>query len=451
MDSRSSLASARSVAVPTLCCAAILVLSSCGGAGDRPKSSASTGSGCDTPKPLGEARDLDLARCLAGAPSPAKKQSVEHSVTLYLDHSASMQGFLDPKYATHVPTDFRSVIDKLIVGLKPAKAFAYGVALQQVQPDLGTVGKKSFYSDRDTRMEDALSLIAKDTGSVSTHVLVGDGRRGGPDAANSQYSRMRAVAEEWIGRGGTFAVAASMAPFTTVESDPSGCRQGADATTDSLRQTCPLYAFAFIAPGDELRILGTLASVSEHLYAWPVPAIDRSALTVEASGSSPALTVQPTWAMSRDGSSIARSRGPSATNNAVSAQVRVRDSTTFNGRTFDKLLTGEGTQLQLFAKSMDAAAEGHEWLPIAGGGAVIRVSTEKPLTVVLVTRGQAAARSIVRLDLVTTGEPSWLSEFDAGDAKDVIRTFGLGRLFEPFRQEARKSTPRFGHMFFVVN
>jgi hypothetical protein len=401
------------------------------GCSDTRPPQASTGARqnpCTSSKAPGEALDLDVARCLADNPAAKVPPAREHPVVLYLDHSASIQGFLDPEYPTRIPTDFRSVIDKLVVGVKPARAYGYGVALREVKADLGVIGQKSFYSDRDTRMEDALRLIARDTLLSNSHVVVGDARRGSPDAANSQFSLMREVAGTWIDHGGTFAVASSLAPFKTVESDPSGCRRGSDASATATGQTCPLYAFAFIPPGDELRILTALSSVFVNLFAWPVPTIPGAAIGIQSQGSGPALTVEPSWERASDGSPVARTRGPAATNTRVTAALRILDS----------------------VSGADASAKQREWLPVDGQTFLIRPSGE-PRAVSIVTRGRNAQKSIVRLDVMPSGDPSWLNAFDAANATDVVRTYGFGRLFEPFRQRAANATTPFAHAYFVVN
>src|SRR4051812_12135348 len=87
---------------------------------------------CSTTKPAGEAHDLDVAACLTDASTTNSQVAREHPVELYLDKSASIQGFLDPDYPTHIPTDFRSVIDRLVVGVRPVKTYGYGENLTQV-------------------------------------------------------------------------------------------------------------------------------------------------------------------------------------------------------------------------------------------------------------------------------------------------------------------------------
>src|SRR5688572_9427556 len=177
----------------------------------------------------GEAGDLALARCLANDELLPSSHAAEHPVVVYFDRSASMRGFLDPKYPTRIPTDYRSVIDRLVVGLRPARGFSFGAALRPAEPTLATLGNRDFYVDRDTQTEQVLAEIARDTTSLETHIIVTDGRRGSPNAADAQYVRLREHGTRWVGRGGSFIVGTSLAPFQTVASDPSGCRRSRDA------------------------------------------------------------------------------------------------------------------------------------------------------------------------------------------------------------------------------
>lgn len=67
--------------------------------------------------PSGEPGDLLLATCLADplARPSRHAERAQSRVVLYLDRSASMQGFLDPHYPSRTATDFQPVIDRLIV------------------------------------------------------------------------------------------------------------------------------------------------------------------------------------------------------------------------------------------------------------------------------------------------------------------------------------------------
>lgn len=91
--------------------------------------------------------------------------------------------------------------------------------------------------------------------------------------------------------------------------------------------------------------------------------------------------------------------------------------------------------------------------PIVGTSLVAAVDSV-PLGLRLLSRGSSASRTLYRVDLVPAGIPSWLSRFDAEGVNDRLRTFGLSRLFESFRQEAQRRGAReisIAHFFVVAN
>jgi hypothetical protein len=395
----------------------------------------------------GEAGDLALARCLASDelfPLPSTKRPV----VVYFDRSASMRGFLDPKYPTRVPTDYRSVIDRLVVGLQPARGFSFGAALRPAEPTLATLGSRDFYTDRDTQTEQVLVEIARDSTSEETHIIVTDGRRGSPNAGDAQYVRMREHGARWVGRGGSFVVGTSLAPFQTVAGDPSGCRR-ANTAAAADAQTCPLYVFGFVAPGDEWRILTAVASVFQHLYIWPTPTIPPTALTLVPNDPDRRdLRIERRWTSAPKGTPIVRVRGDSATNRVLSATITLRDTASVEGRAFAALLLDQLGALQIFSRGFTPAAASQEWVAAEARGSLVRPAEEPTSgsieteqwrrTLDFVTRGPKAPLTMFRVDLTPTGKPLWLDEFAAKDASDVIRTYGLNRLFEGFRVDAQR-------------
>ena len=372
---------------------------------------------------------------------------------VYFDRSGSMRGFLDPAYPTRLRTDYRSVIDRLVVGLAPSRGFSYGSELRAIEPTLATLGNRDFYTDRDTRTEQALATIAKDTTAASSHIIVGDGRRGSPNAGDAQFVRMRELADRWVQQGGSFIVATSLAPFKTVATDPSGCRA---AAASGETQTCPLYAFGFIARGDAPRVTATLASVFEHVFVWPAPVIPPADLVLTpADPNRRDVRVERRWATAAKGTPIVRVRGDSATNRTLSAAITVRDTTTPEGRAHAAILAGQNVQARMFSRGFTPAAAGQEWAPVEARGALVRpgaTRTDGNLTLDLVTRGARGPVSMYRIDLTPGGAPAWLDRFDAEDASDVVRTYGLGRLFESFRTRANGGgvTP-LGRFFIVAS
>ena len=412
----------------------------------------------------GEAGDLALAKCLATdelLPGP----SSERPVVVYFDRSASMRGFLDPKYPTRIPTDYRSVIDRLVVGLQPARGFSFGAALRPAEPTLATLGNREFYTDRDTQTEQVLAEIARDSTSQETHIIVTDGRRGSPNAGDAQYVRMREHGVRWVGRGGSFVVGTSLAPFQTVAGDPSGCRRSNSAAAADA-QTCPLYVFGFVDRGDEWRILTAVASVFEHLYIWPAPTIPPTALTlVPTDPNRRDLRIERRWTAAANGTPIMRVRGDSATNRTLSATLTLRDTTSLEGRTFAALLRDQLGEIVVFSRGFTPAAASQKWMAAESRGSLVRPAGEPVSgpsesgdwrrTLDLVTRGPRAPLTMFMIDLSPSGKPLWIDEFAAKDASDVIRTYGLNRLFEGFRVDAQRQTGADGSArpigrFFIV-
>ncbi|HEX6042199.1 hypothetical protein, partial [Longimicrobium sp.] len=215
-----------------------------------------------------EACDLTRAARLAtGDSMPAwPVHDAGKPVLLYVDRSQGMRGFLDPGDAGRVRTEYRSVLDGFAARLRPRQVAGFGTEVRVLpRADLGVLADAGFYTDGNTELEEVLRMVEADSARAATHVILGDGRRTDPDAGIGQFARMRTVSERWTADGGTFVVAASLAPFKPVGGDVSSCRPGDDDAKDA-RQTCPLYAFAFVAPGDEGRVAAALAATFDDLF-----------------------------------------------------------------------------------------------------------------------------------------------------------------------------------------
>ena len=342
-----------------------------------------------------------------------------------------MRGFLDPAFPSRVATDYRSVIDAVAVGLSPDSGFSYGSSVRPIKPTLATLSNAGFYSDRDTQMEDVFAAIRR-AGSVASHVIVGDGRRGSPNTAIKQFVEMRDLALQWVDSGGTFFVAASNAPFSTVASDPSGCRAGRSQGT---AQTCPLYAFAFARRGDELAIATALSSAFEHMYAWPALRPPPSAVRLTADASQhPAITMNGIWAGTSN-QPIPLIGGPAASNARFPMKITLGPDASGTGRAFIETFEGDGDTVLVFTKPLAPVARAQAWVNVPATGGVL-IKGASPRAFDFVTFGSSAPKTIIRFDVLSTGVPSWLDEFDATDANAVERTYGLARLFEAFRLKA---------------
>jgi hypothetical protein len=414
-----------------------------GGCGDDSGGDQAGISACDT-----EVESRNCATQLAAADSMLSwTEGAPRPVVVYFDLSGSMRGFLDPAYPTG-PTNYSSVIDGLIAGLRAETAFGYGSTLRPAPASLGTLGNRDFYSDSNTEMEAAIDRIATDTTRASSHLLVGDGRRGDPDAANEQFTAMRTQAQRWIEGGGTFVVAASLAPFTPVENDPAGCRDGRGAGGE--RRTCPLYAFGFLAAGDESRITATLTSVFEHVFVWPVPSPQPGQLVLRPSAAATTgITVHPQWIVTPDGTPVARSNATAYVNQPLEVEVVSSDESSARGRLERAILDGQELGVNVWARPLSLPAQ--FWISMPAQGSLLRTNPSDPFRLELLSHGADAPRFVYRIDYHPTGTPSWLGQFDAESASDELRTFGLGRLFTAFQQQAGTGSPPAGRVFIVLN
>lgn len=409
---------------------------------------------CSSFPESGEPRSLALARCLA-EPIDARAfgpQRATPQAVLYLDHSASMRGFLHPLGGN--PASFQTIVDRILAGAQPVAAFAYGSSLVALNPktSLAAINTPSFYSATNTLLEQVLDRVARDSTDSHTHIIIGDGRRGSPGTAEAQFSRMRSTAVDWIAHGGVFMVATTMAPFQTVPSDPSGCRTGSAAA--QAGQVCPLYAFIFVAPPDVQAITSAASEVFEHIFVWPVPTLDPSALTVARTPNTPQINVNPKWLQLPNGQVITRVRGVAGRSNSP---VRFRlstDTTSPTGRVDHAILDGERIGIALRVKSLAPAAITGPWANVNSVGGLARIATRADAglpTIEFITHGHSGPEMMIVADIVPTGAPEWLEEFDAKDSSDTLRTYGLSRLFAGFQLEASQHPRSVARYTFVAN
>jgi hypothetical protein len=433
--------------LPVVLCIAIGAVAACDttdGKGAPPPTNSVVSVGCaQLPTDSGEARDLAIAKCIVrhdtlhGWTSEAPR-----SVVLFLDHSGSMAGFLDPNYSTQ-RTDFRSVLDGILAGLHPSHVYLYGTTLQPAEVSLGALGQASLYDDNNTNLELALDSVAHDGKLTSDFIIVGDGRRGDPDVANGQYTHIRDRATQWINAGGVFAVAVSRAPFHVVPDDPSGCRTSKEAKL----KTCPLYAFAFIAPGDVGRVASILAGVFEHLCVWPVPAIAPGEWTLNATSSADFM-VERGWlpGTGMPTERVARVRTQGSPNKTLVAALLLADSTSAGGRAQAAVLRSLHLVASIRVKGLDSGAATRPWTPVQGAAQVRSkdsLISKNSLAFEFVSRSADGARSIYRVDLLPDATPAWAGEFAAVNRDDAQNTFGLDVLFRGLAQVGLTSAGRF--------
>lgn len=399
-----------------------------------------------------EPEDLRRAAALAEGDSLAvwPAQDAGRPVLLYVDGSRSMRGFLDSAYA-RVQTDYRSVLDGFAARLRPERVYGFGDEVREAAPGgLGVLGDPAFYTDRNTEMEDVLRRVEADSMRGSTHVIIGDGRRTDPDVANGQFVRMREVAAGWTGAGGTFIVAASNAPFEPVQGDASGCRaSAAGGDAEAERVTCPLYAFAFVAPGDQGRVAAALAATFAHLYVTPLPALPETSVRLAGSSTLP-ITLRADWTKTARGAPIARVRGKTFSNDPLRAHVAVDDTSSPSGRGRWAALRGRRLVPHVSVRPLAATPEAAPWSILPEKGSPLLL-TDDPLALGFVTFGETAPRYLHRVELHAAGVPAWLDTFDAGHAGDARRTYGLGRLFEGFSAADPRAGPPVLRLYVVAN
>ena len=296
-------------------------------------------------------------------------------------------------------------------------------------------------------MEDVVREVSRDSTSSQTHIIIGDARRGTPDASNGQFVHLRDAADRWMARGGTFVVAVSLAPYKTVSSDPSGCRREAG---QARAQSCPLYAFVFIPEGDEVRIASSLASVFESLFAWPSLKIPPSQLVFGAPRDRNDIVLDRRWATGSDSVPIGRTRGKEATNRSLPIDIELVDSSSMSGKLYRKLLYGAQVHVESRMRSLTPGAASQSWAKSVNRSALVSAESNG-LRLNVITRGADAPRSIVQISIVADGIPNWLASFDATSASDVVKTYGLGRLFESFRQSGMQNSHEISTVYIVAN
>jgi hypothetical protein len=393
---------------------------------------------------------------------PWTASGAAHPVAVYADRSGSMAGFLDTTFTTR--PDYRLAIDGLQARLAPQAVFGFGTTVRrETEAGLKVMGDRTWYSDRNTETEQVLDTIAADKAHAWTHLIVTDGRRSAPTSAYGQFEQMRQLAQAWIAAGGSFLVAVSSAPFTPVKDDPSGCHaagrrehemgnEGAasDQGVEHVGLRCPLYVFAFAAPGDGMRVGVTLAQLFDHVWMYPAPTAPGKMFVLGQDPTTPgeSVTFERQRLLTADSAAVAAVEGTEPATRPLRLHVAQPDTESPTGRLVAALLAS-GTRAELAARGVTSDSTAADWMRQDGRTGAVRV-LDAGRTLEVFSPGADDCRAagatepcgtLYRLELYPTGAPAWLAELEARDASDVERTFGLGRLFEPFRANAAASPP----------
>jgi hypothetical protein len=404
-----------------------------------------------------------VVRCLLGREVPTTGTAPE-STRLFLDISASMGGFLDAEYSSEAH-DFRRLLDTLVLRLSPSKVYGYGSELRSLDPSVGSLGKPGLFAERDTRMELVFTKIAEDSLARSTHLILGDARRGTPDAARRQFGEMSAVARGWIEHGGVFVVGVTMAPFHSVPIDPSGCKKiqyprsraneteegkvgkdqelerheaSEDDEKSRQQQRCPLYLFAFVSAGDRDRVAPLVLAAMEHSFVWPVPQVLPTEIEVAERpnvGAGPRAQFEQRWIRLPDQTSVARLRSDSAMRSFVPLRL-VAAGTDLQQRAMnDAMLNQARYHLSVDLASLEQIRGGNsvrlDWRPAEGkrDASLVKIDPTQPTNVAARALGGEAKPMLVRLTARHVPSPLWLEDFVASSIRDPVRTGFLDLLF----------------------
>ena len=391
--------------------------------------------------------EIQLAKCLATATPlapPWQEDGEVKPVVVYIDRSGSMAGFLEPSFSGD-SASYASVIYKVIVALSPQRAYGFGTKVERISTGLGVLSRPSFYTAGNTRLEAAIDSVRRDTAAARSHIIVGDGRRSSKSESETQYDSLRAAAVRWVANGGAFAVAASSAPFQPQPKGKGGCE-----LTGPGAGHCPLYGFAFIAPGDEARIVAALARGFEHVYVWPLPSAPPASLQLQPKLPTTPLLLHPTWTSAANGTPIARLSAPQHVQQPVCVSITMTTlSSAVTDRAARAALRGQSIIEAVSVRAMDPAAP--PWAQSSGAGALVRPDTDADLGLCLISLGPTGLPYLYRADLIASGVPNWLDAFDAPTFPSDSGTYGLRYLFESFKQQAQIDKPVVGRLYIVAN
>ncbi|HKG95384.1 MAG TPA: vWA domain-containing protein, partial [Gemmatimonadaceae bacterium] len=412
------------------------------------------------------ARPLLPAATLTDAPAAAPP------VVFYIDGSGSMTGYLDQAFAESFSSgaggvSYRRVLSRLSTLWGPrAEGYSFGTRVVRIsarsnQDVIAQLVQTSFYNQTDTRVEDVLDQIAKDSARARVHLIVTDGRRDDGASTMAQYKRVGELARAWAadepggaGGGGMFALAVSAAPFRRVSRKFGGCW-----TSDPSGRTtisCPVYVFAFLPRAAANDVLPVLRGASTRLFVAPAVTDTAIALHVEREGGAQAaaLRVQGERAA---GQALTLLFGPAPADQGTRPFATELTVEADLGRSAARFSVDDSLAVRLFQARLTTGAPrwaevrprdlASAWVkPLA-----VRVNddrTEIELRMALRTRAQLEPAAY-RVEVLSTGMPAWLGDYESASHGDSTRTFGLSSLFEHLR--ARPDTTRLFGLYGVVH
>ena len=378
------------------------------------------------------------------ATHPLPPQHPPSDVKLYVDRSASMAGYLDSLYASEFgvgegSSSLRRVLNRLFAA-SDRRMTVYGFgdrvttpaasSRQANQDVIATLVRPDFYNDNNTRLEDVLDSIARDTTRQSVHLIITDGRRGDGGSANAQWKRIGELARDWSGADGMFALAAIEAPFHQIRNDKAGCW----SNTPGKVFVCPLYVMAFAPRGSASPVLQALRDVGHRLYV--APTFSDSALTVEAKpvgGGTGSLNIEGGAQTGRPLHLLftapdAPPAKPEVAALSVIARLAGGAARYAADDSFDIVMRS----MALGGKSSPASWQPvHEVASAWATPAAPYVDSAGPkLIVPLKLKARQGVNKVrYQFDIRSTGRPTWLAQFESSQQGDATRTYGLSALF----------------------
>jgi hypothetical protein len=358
-----------------------------------------------------------------------------------------MTGYLDTEFAESFSVgpgsvSYRRMLNRLsTLGGAEARVFGFGsrlvpVAVRSNQDIIAQLVRQDFYRDDDTRLEDVLDAVRRDSARASTHLIITDGRRGDGGSAIAQYKSVGELARAWAADG-MFALAVTTAPFRKVRNDRAGCWTADRAGAADIR--CPIYVIAFLPRTAAREVLDVLRAASTRLYVTPSVADTAIVMRVDRTkaGGSQAAALRTAGGRSPADPPRLLLGMPAGQQGNVAVEVRVDADVS---RSLARFSADDSLVVRLFQAPLASAPTWDEvrerdltnaWVkPMPA--VVDSARAEISVPVALRTRAQLAPTAY-RVEVLSAGVPAWLGDYEATQQGDSTRTFGLSTLFEHLR------------------